>query len=122
MTLAGTVARVTARHGAAYTLLRKSLGVGAKPWKPGTPGAGTFEAVTAKERGFKPIEIKDTIQEGDVLITVDAATCALRPRTGDLIALGTFVAEAGAEWRQIVSVYEARKSGVVHAYKLQART
>lgn len=121
MTLAGTVARVTARHGAAFTLLRRSLGVGAQPWKAGTPGVGTFEPVTAQERGYKPTEIKGTIQEGDVLITVDAATCALRPRAGDRVALGVHTAEAGAEWRQIISVYEARKNGVVHAYKLQAR-
>ena len=120
MTLAGTVARVTARHGATFTLHRKTLGPGATPWKPGAP-TSQFETVTAQERGYRPKEIVGTIQEGDVLVTVDAATCSLRPKVGDRIALGSFTVEAGAEWRQIVSVYEARKNGVVHAYKLQAR-
>jgi hypothetical protein len=120
MTLAGTVGRVTRRHGAAFTLHRKTLAAGATPWKPGAP-TSQFEEVMAQERFYKPKEIVGTVQEGDVMVTVDAATCSLRPKVGDRVALGIHTAEAGAEWRQIVSVYEARKNGVTHAYKLQAR-
>lgn len=120
MTLAGTVSRVTKRHGAAFTIYSRNMGAGAKPWKPGTDSP-TFMHVRAQERFFKPKEVIGTVQEGDALVTVDAATACGRPKVGDLVALGTHLTADGVEWRQVVSVYEARRNGVVHAYKLQAR-
>lgn len=121
MSLAGTVARLAARHGAPYTLLRKDQATGAQTWKAGTETL-SFDYVQARERGYKAVELRGGIQEGDVLIVVDASSGCRAPLVGDRVALGTFYSEDEcAEWRQVVSVYEARNSGVIHAYRLQAR-
>lgn len=120
MTLANTVARVTGRHGAAYTILRRTQAANAQPWKAGTETV-SFDYVQARERGFKPVEIRGGIQEGDVLIVVDASSGCGCPKTGDRIALGNHYSEDTGDWRQIISINAARVAGDVNVYRLQAR-
>ena len=120
MTLRGTVARTLRRTGQQWTLLRKTQAPNAQPWKSGTETL-TFDAVQARERYFKPMEIKGGILEGDSLIVVDAATCGSLPKIGDRLAPGTFTVEDGADWRHVIAVHEVREAGSAIVYRLQVR-
>lgn len=94
MSLAGTAARLLRRTGQQWTHLRKTQAANAQPWKSGAETLA-FDTVQARERYFKPVEIKGGILEGDVLIVVDAATCLRRPQIGDRLAPGIFATEEG---------------------------
>lgn len=120
MSLAKTVASVAARHGAEYTLRREVIAVVPQTWKSGSSTVSYFPMV-ARERYYKPNEIKGTIQENDALLVVDAATLTQLPAVNDRVALGSFVSDISAEWRHVVSVYEARERGSVRVYRLQVR-
>ena len=122
MSLRGTVARTLRRTGQQWTLLRKVQAPNAQPWKSGAETL-TFDTVQARERHFKPMEIRGGILEGDVLIVVDAATCATTPQIGDRLAPGVFASEDtdSPQWRHVIAVHNARESGVDRVYRIQAR-
>jgi hypothetical protein len=120
MSLQATVARMTARNGARFTIRRETVAAGANAWTKGTATV-TFLEVVARERFYRPDEIKGAIVEGDALITVTAPPCGFVPVKGDRIALGSHVADAGAEWRQITNVYAPRIGSAVAVYKLTVR-
>lgn len=119
-----TAKRIIARMGATYTLQRRTIGAGSNAWTPGTVTTA-FVQCKAREREYFAKEIgasQGGIQQGDTELTIDAATITGRPTAGDRIALGTFAAEAGADWRQVISVTEASYNGVPVLYKLQCRS
>lgn len=117
MTLAATVSRVTARFGAAYTLRAETQTTPGDPWRPGVKSAA-YHQCFGRERYAKPGELQGTLTEFGSLLTIDAATVFVRPRVGMKVALGEHAADGGAEWRQVVAVYEPRESGSVRVYKL----
>lgn len=121
MSQAATVSRQIAQYGAAYTLRRAAAAAGANEWTRGAETISYYPCM-ARERGYKPDEVRGAIIDGDVLIVVDPASLAIEPKAGDQIALGTFADDAGADWRRIVSPpYAPREAGAVAAYRLQAR-
>lgn len=119
MSLHATVSRGIARHGAKYTLRRETITT-ANSWTAASV-AVAYSPVMAKERGFKPNEIRGGIQENDCLVVVDAATASTPPKIGDRVALGEFSADVGAAWRQVVNVYATTAKGKVASYRLQVR-
>lgn len=120
MSLQGAIARRVAAFGAVYTLRTAAPGAGVNAW---TAGAATpaYYPCLARERRYKPNEIKGGIVEGDILVTVDAASLAVAPVNGNQIALGRFTGDAGAKWVHVVNVYAPSVGGVPVAYKLQVR-
>ena len=122
MSLAGTVARMVARYGAAHTLLRTTNAAGPNDWTEGAP-TNAFYPCRAREfdgRG-QDGELKPGLSEGETTLTIDAATIAVAPRKGDRVALGTFTATDGVSWSIVVDVAEPRIRGAVSAYKLRIR-
>lgn len=120
MTLAKAVSDVFARHGATWTLRRASRAAGANDWTAGAETV-TYSTFAARERGYKPGEIRGGIQEKDALVIVDAASASVAPAEGDRVALGSFTADAGAEWRHVVNVYAVRRAATTLVYRLQVR-
>ena len=120
MSIAGAVSSMLARHGQAYTLKAITKGAGANAWTDGAVTAA-YNACTARARGYNPNEVRGGIQEGDIKVTIDAATLSTTPESGDWIAAGTHTEDGSAEWWQVVSVYAPQIAGVVTVYKLQAR-
>lgn len=120
MSFSPSVSRVLKQYGTSYTLRTEAAVSGGNSWTA-SPGAVTYSVVIAKERGFKPNEIRGGIQEGDGLIVVDASADAPIPRVGSRIALGVFSSDVAADWRQIVNVYPTRENGRARTYRLQVR-
>lgn len=121
MTLYATAKRVIAKCGAVYTVQRRTIGAGSNAWTAGSTST-SFAACQARERGFLPKEIRGGIKEGDVEITIDAASISGgAPVIGDRIALGTFTSDTGANWLQIVNVESPSEKGVAVLHKCQAR-
>lgn len=120
MNLAATHERVSARYGAPYTLRKPARAAGANSWTAGaeTP---TYHPCTAFSRGFKPFEIKGGILEGDSLVTITASTISVEPAKGDLISIGTFTDDVGAEWATVVNVNPPKVQGSTVSYRLQVR-
>ncbi len=120
MSLAAPVTGLMVRHGATYTLRKTVVAAGPNAWTQGA-GVASYSQCVAHERRYRREEIKGGILEGDVLLTVDAATLLQPIAAGDRIALGALVGDAGGEWRQVVSVYAPRIGARVGVYKVQAR-
>ena len=122
MSLKASVASNLAKYGTGYVIRRAALSNPGQPWK-GTPGAATYTACTASERGFKPSEIKGGILENDVLITIDVASSTVEPKLGDRIGLGVLPVtdDTAIAWRDVVNVNVRRVAGVATVYKIQAR-
>jgi hypothetical protein len=106
--------------GARYTLRRETVAAGPNEW---TKGAATvaYHGFTGRARGYKPDEIRGGILEHDEKVIIEPASVSVVPRAGDRIALGAYTADAGAEWRHVISVYAARVNGQVGVYRLQVR-
>lgn len=120
MSIAAAIRAEIASKGAIYTLRRETAAAGANDWTRGAVTV-TYYRCRARERMYKPDEVRGGILETDTLITVDAASIAVTPRKGDKLALGVFASDTGADWRLVISAYEPRVGGANVVYKLQAR-
>lgn len=121
MTLARTVNHVMKRAGTFYTLRKVAGGTQPNSWTAATAPSVTYHALIAKERSYKPSEIRGGILENDSLIVVDASSGDAVPAVGERIALGVHTGDENAAWSQIVNVYPARVNGNVATYRLQVR-
>lgn len=121
--MSAAVTSAIGRHGSTYTIRKASQAAGANDWTAGTSTV-TFHACRARERGYKPAELRGGIQERDALLVIDPASlpAGVVPAEGDRVALGTFtVDDATADWRQVVNAYSPRTGATVGAYRLQVR-
>lgn len=127
------------RSGAHYTWLRsgsplywkRAAGLAVTPadqpaagrsWEPVTPDLAYLPAF-GRQRHYKPGEIRGTIQERDLLITLDPAA-SVKPREGDMIAPGVIDAAGDttlAQWWQVVNVYAPEIGATEAVYKVQVR-
>jgi len=117
-----TVARMVRRYGTAYTLRKPGRAAGANSWTAGAE-VPTYHACKARARELRNSDgqIKPGLNEGESLVTIDAQSISVDPTKGDLIALGTFTSDAGAEWLTVVDVYGPREAGRVAVYKLRVK-
>lgn len=124
MSAATAVANQLARHGAAWTLRRGgATGAGPNAWTAAS-GAPTFTYAPcrARERNYRPDEIKGPILDTDVEIVLDPATLAVTPVKGDKLAPGTLDGTAlNAPWRTIIAVLPRFDGAKVAVYRIQAR-
>lgn len=120
MSLHAAVSDVLNRQGTAWTLRKEARAAGANAWTAGAATA-SYSAMQARERSYRPMEIRGGIQEHDALLVVDAASVTVAPAEGDRVALGTFAGDAGADWRHVVSVYAVTFAGETLVYRLQVR-
>lgn len=106
--------------GGEFTLRRETKAAGPNAW---TAGAATVEyfPCIARARGYKPNEVRGGILEHDEKISVDPTSICVEPRKDDRIAVGTWSADGGADWRHVISVYSPCDAHGVAFHKLQVR-
>lgn len=120
MTIQAAVSDLLARHGQVWTLRKASRAAGANAWTAGAE-APVYATMQARERGYRPSEVRGGIQERDALLIVDAASVTAAPAEGDRVSPGSLTGDAGGEWRQVVNVYAVKLAGAVQVYRLQVR-
>lgn len=122
MSFAATVARIVNRYGATYTLRRDTPTGGApNAWTQGTPHAISYFACKGRQLGYSARDLRGAMQEEETSFTIDAASLAATPRDGDKIALGTFTADAGAQWLGVVNVAPVFEGAAIRVYVLTLR-
>ena len=115
--LIGTPGRMLARYGSPYTLWRRSLAAGAKPWDAGAP-TDAFYTCRARERAPKPMQVQGTLVETARLIVVDAGSLSVVPQKGDRLAIGSYTANGpGVRWQEITNVDIPYMAGSAAVYR-----
>jgi hypothetical protein len=120
MSFAPTVARMLARVGTTWTLRKRAYATGANDWTGGA-ATDTFTTFTGHARDPRSVELRGGLQQGEFMVTADAASFSAVPAKDDWIAQGSFSAIGTADWVQIVDVSAPLEGGAVRLYKLTAR-
>ena len=108
------------RFGAPYTLRKEAPAAGLNAWTQGAVTV-TYTPCVAREHNQTPSDDTRGIHGHKGKISVLASSLAAIPNEGDRIALGTFAADAGAQWLHVVDVGDTREHGVTRRYILTVR-